>query len=643
MINVSRNYIEKATAPGRNVRCKIIADDVTYTDVDILSFEFNDVVHPEDMSFGTTCANRFQFELWSRRNIPLSTVIRPFISFADDSNGDGQGAEQCSLGEFHIARRYRRRNKYSVTCYDKMYRLDSQFASSLTFPCFAPALLAEIGKQFDFEVGFVPRNDVIESIPRLATYREIIGYIAGINGGFAKFSRDGILELKKLAVCNFALNKCQYTELSLKADMMEVRAVEFVTDSNIYSEGKGTKLTTYRQHNPFANQEITRRVFNEWKDFEYHGLTLKMRGLPFLESGDAVWVQDDIENKHYLALISDYTLLYNGTLNARLVSKSKNPIDDYDEPMAQQRMLEAMIEDLKIKYFNHVNPEHIWVLGTSSPVASINFNLMTNMFVVLNAQFTITANAETAIVIEYHINGIKVGQEPIQSLYRSRPQTIGLYYNFENVRAGRSTLTITARMSAGEAWIAKGELIASVSGQYMLGDNGPQRPEINLSQNIHRLELNDINLGLRRLHDTELKEPVRLLPHNMTIQVRTEPMSLITRIVRLRGFSVTLMTDSLLDEIIKIAANRLLLVFTNAVTFTGADLDLQGFAVTFGLEDLSIFSAEISGHEIILVTDDLSAFNEIVIKYDRAVGNLLGAASRNPVDSFNYILNMEEA
>ncbi|MCL2698548.1 MAG: hypothetical protein FWE74_10780, partial [Oscillospiraceae bacterium] len=478
MINVSQKYIEKATAPGRNVRCRIIADDVVYTDADILSFEFNDVVHPEDMSFGTTCANRFQFELWSRRNIPLSTVIRPYISFVDNTGDDGEHAEQCTLGEFYIARRYRRRNKYSVTCYDRMYRLDSQFVSSLTFPCFASELLAEIGRQFDFKIAFTAKEDVIESVPRHVSNREIIGYIAGINGGFAKFCRDGYLHLKKLDINQFVLNRCQYSELSVKADTMQVRQVEFITEDDIFSEGKGTKLTTYRQKNPFANQEIASRVFEQWKDFEYRGLTVNMRGLPFLESGDAIFVQDDIENEHYVALISDYTLFYDGKLTAKLVSKSKNPVDDYDGPMTQQRMLDSLIENLRVRYFNYRNKDEILLTQELSPIASINFNLASISFIVFNSQFTITANTESKVMIEYHINGLKVGQEPISSLGENKPFSQSLYYNFANVNPGRSTLTVMARMTEGEGVIEKSALIATVSGQYMLGDSGTFRPEI---------------------------------------------------------------------------------------------------------------------------------------------------------------------
>ncbi|MCL2694459.1 MAG: hypothetical protein FWE60_05085, partial [Oscillospiraceae bacterium] len=284
MVNVSQEYIQNSLKPGRRVKCEIKAGDITYTDTDIISFEYNDVVHPDDMTFGTSCANRFRFELWSRHIIPLSAVIRPYVYFVDESNpGDEKNEERCCLGEFYITRRYRKRERYSITCYDKMYRLDAKYKTHITFPCSTSEILADIAWQYDFEVGLRLAYDVVETLPRNATCREIIGYIAGLNGGFAKFSRDGVLLLKKLRIFNnVSLTRDRYNELSLKADPLEIRQIDFIAGDDAFTAGAGTKLSTYRQINPFANQTATDRVFHEWKGFSYHGMTVKMRGLPYL-------------------------------------------------------------------------------------------------------------------------------------------------------------------------------------------------------------------------------------------------------------------------------------------------------------------------------------------------------------------------
>ncbi|MCL2077397.1 MAG: hypothetical protein FWH08_03210 [Oscillospiraceae bacterium] len=500
MIEVSPDFMEKSLSPGRDVQCVILAGGHAYDDKDILSFEFNDVVHPEDMSFGTTCANRFHFELWSRRNIPLSAVISPYVAFTKDASG--AVTEFRLLGEFYISRRYRKRERYSITCYDKMFRLDARYRPTVNFPCTTAELLSDIAEQHDFKVGFATANDVVESVPKLATCREVIGYIAGINGGFAKFDRTSVLRLRKLELCDFLLNRSQYTSLSLKADKLEVRQIEFMNEDETFSEGKGTKLTTYRQHNPFAGKDAAKRVFDQWNGFTYFGMTVKMQGLPFLESGFSILVQDDFENIYYVALISDYTLEYDGALRATLVSKSKNPIDDYEEPMTQQRLMESLSQSLRMRYYNFINERIVTISQSALSIISINFSLETSSVVVFNSQFTVTANTDAVLTLNYYVNNINVGQQPRTNLSANKPLSVSLYNCFERARTGRNTLSVTASISAGNAVIEQGQLIATVSGQYMLGDAKPQIPEINISEAMTKHAISALNLRAVELSET---------------------------------------------------------------------------------------------------------------------------------------------
>jgi hypothetical protein len=521
-----------------------------------------------------------------------------------------------------------------------MYRLDSRYNPSVNFPCTTADLLADIARHYDFEVGFEPARDVVEYVPRTATCREVIGYIAGVNGGFAKFDRSGVLQLKKLALCDFALSRNQYTELSVKADMNEVRQIEFINEDETFSSGKGTKMTTYRQHNPFGNREAAVRVLDEWNGFSYHGLTVKMRGLPYLESGDAILVQDDFDNTHYFALISDYTLMYNGGLTGRLVSKAKNPIDDYDEPMTQQRMMESMSENLRVRYINHVNENDIWIGAGSTAIASINFNIESRTFAVFNSQFSVKSADNCIMTLEYFINNVKVGQTPQTALTADRIKSVCLYNCFRIASPGRSTLTVTANINNGTAVILEGELIASVSGQYMLGDGGAQRPEINILQAIGKYELNSAFFTVREM-TARLERPRPQKPAAETEAECINTIQLNTLNLTL-NLTAELLMDSLPVEANKISANQILLLFTNTIEKAENTVNFKAFVVSFGVVELEISSIVIDNNEIIITTENLSAYNELVIKYDSKYGNLLSGATRNPLQSFNYILNLEE-
>jgi hypothetical protein len=632
MINVSDKYREKAMAPGRKVKCEIMVGDFVYDDTQILSFEFNDVVHPEDMSFGTTCANRFHFQLWSRRSIPLTAVIKPFVIFTDEE-GD---SEPCPLGEFYISHRYRRRTRINITSYDKMSRLDSRYRPRVEFPCATGAILADIAVQFDFEVGFAPAVDVISSVPRTATCREVIGYIAGLNGGFAKFDRAGVLRLRNLAPCGFELMRNQYSELALKADELEIRRVELVTDTETYAEGRGTKFTTYRQYNPFADfvgDAAIRRIYDKWSGYTYRGMTIKMRGLPFLESGDSIMVQDDYDDTMYHALISDYTLEYDGGLRGRLISKAKNPIDEFDAPNTQQRIWETLSDDLSIRYFNYINEELIGINQGSALMVDLKFMLGGLSSVAFNSQFTVTADSDCTMTLDYNINGVKTGQTPRTTLFAGKPLSVSLYYLFEKLKSGGNTLTVTANISAGSGVVEARELIATISGQHLV-NAVVVKPDTYIWHRLERMSVGGLGLSLAEMNSVvygqEEYQPDTPVSDRIEA-IRLQPMSATPR--GLRG-SIDL--NSVFKTARQVSPNQIILEFTNSVTFSGAAL--SGIRVLFEHNEVGIVSQIIRGSEITLTTENLSMFNEVVIQYDSDIGNLLGAASQNPVDSFNYIL-----
>ncbi|MCL2107762.1 MAG: hypothetical protein FWH20_00255 [Oscillospiraceae bacterium] len=327
MFDVSQEFMDMARKRGRIVRCEIEVGPRAYTNAEIISFELNDVVHPEDMNFGTACSRRFSFELWGNHSISLTSRVRPYIMFEEN----GVLSEPCMLGEFFISRRSRQRNRQTITCHDYMSRLDVRYKPrNISFPCTAATLLSNIASEYDLHVGFYPKPDTIENIHGNATVRELIGYIAGLNGGVARFDRYGILQLKKFERAFFTIESYQIFNLSLKPDINRIRRIEYVVNGEIMGAGDGTAKETCRQFNPFGSEAIARRVLDEWDNYSYFGLTMKMQGLPYLEAGDGIWIQDDFQFGFFSTVISEYTLHYDGGLRATLTAKSKNPLDDID-------------------------------------------------------------------------------------------------------------------------------------------------------------------------------------------------------------------------------------------------------------------------------------------------------------------------
>jgi hypothetical protein len=358
MVNVSESYRGLALAAGRKVLCRIVIGDVVYTNDDIINFEFEDVIHAEEVNWGTACANKFTFEMKTDVVFALEEQVKPYIYFEGSEEG-------CPLGVFYVSRRYRKRKRYTVTCYDRMYRLGGSYTPPKTmgFPSTASVIYNDIITRYGIEVAdenFTPAADEITEPIKDVTVREMLGYIAGANGGCFKFNRYGQLAFRSEGMSVATITRDNYMEFSVKAEAFAVESVEFLNEFMIYAAGEGTQLTTYRMENPLGNDLIASRVFNMKSGFSYHAMDLKLKGLPYIESGDMVTLQSDVGSVEYTTIVSDYVLRFDGGLSATMTTFYKQPTEEYipeEEPAEEDPGDDppAPADDHAIKFLYYAN------------------------------------------------------------------------------------------------------------------------------------------------------------------------------------------------------------------------------------------------------------------------------------------------
>ena len=56
MVEVSEKFRQLAQDNGRRVWCRIVADGVEFQDDTLIEMSFDDVVHPDWFTIGTTCS-----------------------------------------------------------------------------------------------------------------------------------------------------------------------------------------------------------------------------------------------------------------------------------------------------------------------------------------------------------------------------------------------------------------------------------------------------------------------------------------------------------------------------------------------------------------------------------------------------------
>jgi hypothetical protein len=109
--------------------------------------------------------------------------------------------------------------------------------------------------------------------------------------------------------------------------------------------------------------------------------------------------------------------------------------------------------------------------------------------------------------------------------------------------------------------------------------------------------------------------------------------------LRLLTLSDVLFIDAVFERVRQIGNDIIVLMFTNGISHSGAQLDYGGISIGDGFSELDIHSHEIIGNELFLTTDSLSSFDVVVFQYDKARGNLTTAASGNPVESFSFVFS----
>ena len=323
MAEASEKFKRLATANGRHVQCRIEVGALTYYDDKLLKFEYTDVTHDEWFTIGTTCANEFSFTVVDYAEHELHTCVRPYISF--------DGAEWFQLGVFYVARRLFRGRYATFVCYDKMEDLDVPVEGYLhvSISSRADLLLGAVCEQ-----AGITFKGVCESIktflpPPSTTLRQIIGYIAALHCACAKFDHNGDLVFKKHEIIphdTLSADNCMHIRRNITYATISGLRVNNGLETLLY--GGHNSLETVELYNPYMTQEILNKVGATLKALRFYGAEVEMQGLPFLESGDFIWLEN-ADGIHAPIIMSEIKYHYDGSLTAKLYSKNKADHDDF--------------------------------------------------------------------------------------------------------------------------------------------------------------------------------------------------------------------------------------------------------------------------------------------------------------------------
>jgi|GEM_PF-2413855 len=321
MYNVSQAFKNAIKQPSRMISAKIEIEDRTYFDEHIIDLSYEDTSNPStNFEIGSTASATINLSLMGVNEVFETLSIKPFIGL--DVNG---AVEYVPLGVFYADQVERKKNVVSLTLFDGMIKLEQAYFSNLTYPTTIMNVMNEICNKVGIQFSGTLPNYEIMIKPEGYTYREMVGYIAQLCGGFAKFNRDGKLTIKSYAAVLDTYNSDHYIDYNKKKDRpYRIDKLSVQVGENILSKGTlSAGGSEVRFENPFMTDAILTDVFNKLNGFTYLPTWVKLQGNPALECGDIVTLTT-IDSEIIQIPIMKHKLSYQGGLIGEIESEGES-------------------------------------------------------------------------------------------------------------------------------------------------------------------------------------------------------------------------------------------------------------------------------------------------------------------------------
>lgn len=306
----------------------------------------------------------------------------------------------------------------TFTAYDRMMKTTGVYVSELTYPASAESVLKEISTGCGVPCNVSGLNGItIDTAPVGYTYREVIGYIASLAGGFACVDRTGTIVIKWYEDNDYTINESRIMTFEKNESDYHLDYLTCNVDSNTsFTAGSGTLGIIF--DNPLMTEEKLNSVYKKVREFAYRGASLKTLGDIRLDPWDIVTVEELGET--YKVPIMNITQEYDGGLAMTITAYGKTETEtetDYKGPstkLAERTYAEMMLTKELVS--KKVDAE--WVKAntvTAETIVSVNNELQNikNNYLKSNEADIKFATIEEEKVIKSDIEQLNVKYEKV--------------------------------------------------------------------------------------------------------------------------------------------------------------------------------------------------------------------------------------
>lgn len=306
----------------------------------------------------------------------------------------------------------------TFTAYDRMMKTTGVYVSELTYPASAESVLKEISTGCGVPCNVSGLNGItIDTAPVGYTYREVIGYIASLAGGFACVDRTGTIVIKWYEDNGYTINESRIMTFEKNESDYHLDYLTCNVDSNTsFTVGSGTLGITF--DNPLMTEEKLNSVYKKVRGFAYRGASLKTLGDIRLDPWDIVTVEESGET--YKIPVMNITQEYDGGLAMTITAYGKTEIEtetDYKGPSA--KLAERIYAEMMLtKELVSKKVDAEWVKAntvTAETIVSVNNELQNikNNYLKSNEADIKFATIEEEKVIKSDIEQLNVKYEKV--------------------------------------------------------------------------------------------------------------------------------------------------------------------------------------------------------------------------------------
>lgn len=359
MYQTNEKFEEVILSPNRAFHARLIENDQVIVD-NIKNFSM--VSGNTEITIGSAIASYVEVTIeaqdlsLSGREVTLQTGLEV----------DGT-VEYVPMGLFTIQNPKKESNKISFTAYDRLTsKCNAAYYSKLTYPVDALDILTEIEAMAGIEIDKTGISRGIEISKRAVTseseedvittyvnpfdgytYKETIGFVAGLFGTFAVCSRTGKVQFRWYTNRDYKIcSSIFYNDLQETEEKFSLEKIVCDTADETIVSGDGT--TGISMQNPVMTKSILDAIVERVKGLQYAPTELRFIGDIRLDVGDVVTVVKNDNTEIQLPVISIQTS-YDGGLMQTIASYGNTAEeDDADTKGPIVEMIERVSYDMAI-------------------------------------------------------------------------------------------------------------------------------------------------------------------------------------------------------------------------------------------------------------------------------------------------------